>query len=67
MDMHDPDGIHPNLAASYANALAIYSIIRKKRMKDVFVPSGIPNSQAIVIQKTVSEILFDCNPSWKDL
>ena len=65
--LHDADGIHPNLAASYANALAIYSVVRKKRMKGVFAPAGISNDQAILIQNTISETLFECNPSWKDL
>jgi hypothetical protein len=67
LGLHDADGIHPNLAGSYANAVTIYSIIRKKRMKQVFVPAGLPNEQAILIQNTISDVLFDCKPSWEGL
>jgi len=65
--LHEPDGIHPNLTASYTNALTIYSVIRKKRMLGVFFPSAISNTQAHLIQETVSQMLFDCNPSWINL
>jgi hypothetical protein len=64
--LHDADGIHPSLAGSYVNAIVIYSVIRKKRMKEVFVPSAIPQDQATLIQNTISETLFDCNPAWTD-
>ncbi len=63
--LHDADRIHPNLAGSYANAVTIYSIIRKKRLKDIFSPPGIEPQQAALIQNTVSDVLFDCNPDWK--
>ena len=65
--LHDADGIHPSPTASYANAITLYSIVRKRRMTAVFIPSAVAKDQAILIQKTISEILFDCNPSWKDL
>jgi len=64
--LHDADGIHPSLAGSYTNAIVIYSVTRKRRMKEVFVPPAITQDQATLIQNTISETLFDCNPSWKD-
>jgi hypothetical protein len=64
--LHDPDGIHPSLLGSYSNAITIYSMVRKKKIKEVFVPSGVTNEQAMDVQKTVSSALFDCNPDWKN-
>lgn len=65
--LHEADGIHASLAGSYTNALTQYSVISRKPLKNVFAPVGITSGQAAFIQHTISETLFHCNPSWKDL
>ena len=64
--LHDADGIHPAPLASYLNALTIYTIIRKKPLKNVFIPSSVSNAESVLIQNTVADVLFDCNPGWKN-
>jgi hypothetical protein len=64
--LHDPDGIHPSLTASYTNAITIYSTIRRKKMKGVYVPASVTNETGSIIQQVASDVLFDCNPGWKD-
>ena len=63
-DLHlfEPDGVHPNIAGSYANALTIYSVIRKQRLINVYAPPGVDSETAQFLQKTVANALFDCNP-----
>jgi hypothetical protein len=63
-DLHlfEPDGVHPNIAGSYANALCIYSVIRKQRLMNVYAPPGIDMETVKFIQQTVADALFDCNP-----
>jgi hypothetical protein len=65
--LYDADGIHPSLAGSYVNAVTIYSLVRKQPMKDIFIPAGVSNEHAALVQNTVANILFYCNPAWKDL
>ena len=64
--LHDADGLHPGPLASYLNALAIYSVVRKKPLKDVYVPSSISAAESALLQNTVADVLFDCNPGWKE-
>jgi hypothetical protein len=63
-DLHlfEPDGVHPNIIGSYANALCIYSVIRKRRLMNTYAPPGIDMETVQFIQKTVADALFDCNP-----
>ena len=62
LDLFEPDGVHPNIVGSYANGLCIYSVIRKRRLLNVFSPSGIESEVAQFVQETVANALFDCNP-----
>jgi len=66
IQLHDPDNIHPSIAGSYANAIAIYSVIRRKPLAGVFVPKNIKVEDSELIQHTISAALFDCNPSWEN-
>jgi hypothetical protein len=63
-DLHlfEADGVHPNIVGSYANAVTIYSVIRKQRLMNVHAPPGIDMETVKFIQKTVADALFDCNP-----
>ena len=63
-DLHlfEADGVHPNIAGSYANALTIYSVIRKQRLINVYAPPSVDSEIAEFLQKTVADALFDCNP-----
>ena len=64
--LHEADGIHASLLGSYVNALTLYSLIRRKPLKGVFIPPALEKQQALLIQDTVSEVLFECRPDWKD-
>ena len=62
--LFDPDGIHPSLNGSYVHALTIYSLVRRKELKNIFVPTGISNDDAILIQDAVVDMVFQCTPNW---
>jgi hypothetical protein len=62
LQLFEPDGVHPNINGSYANALCIYSVIRKQRLVNVYIPAEIDSETAQLLQKTVADALFDCNP-----
>lgn len=62
LHLFEPDGVHPNITGSYANALTIYSVIRKQRLINVYSPAGIDSEIVEFIQQTVADALFDCNP-----
>jgi hypothetical protein len=66
-DLHlfEPDGVHPNIAGSYANALTIYSVIRKQRLISVYAPADVDSETAKFLQDTIADALFDCNPPAK--
>ena len=64
ISLFDPDGIHPSLTGSYVHALTIYSLVRRKELKNVFVPAGISNDDAILIQDAVIDMVFHCTPNW---
>ena len=63
---HDPDGIHPGIAGSYTNAIALYSVITKKPVTHLYIPATLFEEQALHIQHAVNNTLFECNPNWKD-
>lgn len=65
--LHDPDKIHPNIAGSYTNAIALYSVITKKQLTNIYIPSTLAEEQALHIQQAVANTLFECNPNWKEL
>jgi hypothetical protein len=65
--LFDADGIHPNLAGSYVNALTIYSVIRRKELRNVFIPMGVADDDALLIQNTVVDMIFQCSPNWTKL
>jgi len=65
--LYDADGIHPNLAGSYSNALTIYSVIRRKELRNVFKPIGVADDDALLIQNTVADMVFQCSPNWTEM
>jgi hypothetical protein len=62
---HDSDGIHPSIAGSYTNALALYSVITKKQLTNIYIPTTLAEEHALHIQHAVVNTLFECNPNWK--
>jgi hypothetical protein len=62
---HDADGIHPSLAASYTNAIALYSVIAKKPLGNIYRPATLAEKHALQIKDAVTKTLFECNPNWK--
>jgi hypothetical protein len=62
--LFDPDGIHPSVTGSYTHALTIYSLIRRKELKNVFAPNGVTAENAALIQNTVADMVYQCSPDW---
>jgi len=65
-ELYDPDKVHPSPLGSYASALAIYSVICRKTVKDVYIPKNVVKEDAAIVQNTIYNSLFNCNPSWID-
>lgn len=64
VNLYAYDRDHANQSGSYLDACAIYSYIYHKRPDQVYVSPGVEAEIAQKIQKTFSNVLFDCNPSW---
>ena len=56
----------PALVSRLASALTIYSVIMTKRITGGFVPAALTKELTTTIQETVSSVLFDCNPGWRN-
>jgi hypothetical protein len=65
INLFNSDGIHALPAGSYISACSIYSTIFRKSPMGKYVPDGISSDLADTIQKKVYEVLFQCNPDWR--
>jgi hypothetical protein len=65
-ELYDPDKVHPSPLGSYACALSIYAVICRKSVKGVYIPKNLVKEDAAIVQNTIYNSLFNCNPSWID-
>ena len=65
IDLYQADGVHASENGSYIAACAIYSMISKRKPQNSFRPSGVSEVDALDIQQTVSDAIFECNPDWR--
>ena len=66
IDLFGSDGIHASPEGSYLSACTIYSTIFRKSPVGSYVPDGVSSEEAQVIQNKVYEVLFHCNPDWRE-
>jgi hypothetical protein len=65
-NLFNDDGYHANPLGSYISACTIYSVIFLKRPVGGYIPVGISEEEGSRIQTLVANVLFDCNPDWKE-
>jgi hypothetical protein len=65
-ELYDADKMHPSPLGSYASSLAIYAVICKKSVIGAYFPKTIEKEDAIIVQNTINNSLFNCNPVWID-
>lgn len=66
MVLFQSDGIHAEYNGSYISACTIYSLIFNKKPIGTYVPENVLQEEVQIIQQTVSNVLFDCNPDWRN-
>jgi hypothetical protein len=65
-ELYDADKMHPSPLGSYASSLAIYAVICRKPVIGAYFPKTIEKEDAIIVQNTINNSLFKCNPAWID-
>lgn len=65
IDLYASDRGHANDIGSYLDACCFYSAIFCKKPLNIFIPKEVKKADAELVQKTVVDVLFDCNPNWR--
>lgn len=66
IELFNDDGVHPNPLGTYLIACTVYSTIYRKKPIGIYVPDNVAIDDADKVQRLVSDILFDCNPNWRN-
>jgi hypothetical protein len=66
LDLFSWDNVHGNPIGSYTSALTIYTVISRRSVIGAYIPSDVPEAEANIIQNTINNSLYNCNPNWRD-
>jgi len=64
IELYDSDESHPSLAGSYVAACTFYASLFHKSPVDAFVPNGLDENYAKIIQNFSNQIVFDSLHIW---
>ncbi len=65
IELYRPDGSHPSLAGSYANALCFYTIISRRNPSHIsFKPPLLDSREATIIKRAVRKVVYDSLALW---